>query len=542
MKCKGVTLILFISILLTACNYPGPTTNISCDVNELIKAIVQANQLPDIDTFNLAPGCSYELKEVYIVKDGNNGLPIIESPIVINGHGATIARSGSSNQPTFRLFQVVASGNLTLNDITLQNGYASNDGSSYLSGSGGAILNFGLTTINNSLITKNSAYTAGAIYNSKGSMEIVRSTVSFNQAESLRDGILNAAEGTMVISHSTVSENGITNGTTAIWNVGEMEIANSTVSSNGGIGIDNDQDAVGPGLLSLDFVTIANNGGGINSSSGTVTLNNTLIGPHPSPSCSNSSNINSQNANIDTDGTCNAITVPPNGIQLGPLLDNGGPTKTHALGASSMAIDAALGDCPVNDQRGVHRPQGVACDIGAYEYDGEMPHPTSTATIINEIRTEETLTPTETATQTLTMTMTPTEEDCIYTALVNLFCRLGPSSSMYPEVDSFTPGQSGQVYGFSPDGFFAQVEGANNKVACYVPLGERFGELSGNCDGLPILIPPPTATFTMTPSPEPEEEEVQPIQGCEVRQPGGAIKCVSPCPAGAAPGAVCTMP
>ena len=53
---------------------------------------------------------------------------------------------------------------------------------------------------------------------------------------------------------------------------------------------------------------------------------------------------------------------------LGLLRDNGGPTFTHALLPGSPAIDA--GDdarCPSTDQRGVPRPQGAACDIGAYE-------------------------------------------------------------------------------------------------------------------------------------------------------------------------------
>jgi uncharacterized delta-60 repeat protein len=53
---------------------------------------------------------------------------------------------------------------------------------------------------------------------------------------------------------------------------------------------------------------------------------------------------------------------------LGPLADNGGSTPTMALLPGSTAIDA--GDdsvCPPTDQRGVPRPQGVTCDIGAFE-------------------------------------------------------------------------------------------------------------------------------------------------------------------------------
>jgi hypothetical protein len=55
---------------------------------------------------------------------------------------------------------------------------------------------------------------------------------------------------------------------------------------------------------------------------------------------------------------------------LQPLSDNGGPTKTFALASGSPAIDAVPttgAGCPATDQRGVSRPQGAACDIGAFE-------------------------------------------------------------------------------------------------------------------------------------------------------------------------------
>jgi hypothetical protein len=53
---------------------------------------------------------------------------------------------------------------------------------------------------------------------------------------------------------------------------------------------------------------------------------------------------------------------------LGPLTDNGGFTPTVALLPGSPAIDA--GDdsaCPATDQRGVARPKGASCDVGAFE-------------------------------------------------------------------------------------------------------------------------------------------------------------------------------
>jgi predicted outer membrane repeat protein len=70
----------------------------------------------------------------------------------------------------------------------------------------------------------------------------------------------------------------------------------------------------------------------------------------------------------------NLITSPASAINfsdplLGPLADNGGPNQTMALQISSPAIDAGNpAHCPATDQRGISRPQGSACDIGAYEY------------------------------------------------------------------------------------------------------------------------------------------------------------------------------
>jgi hypothetical protein len=58
--------------------------------------------------------------------------------------------------------------------------------------------------------------------------------------------------------------------------------------------------------------------------------------------------------------------------RLSPLANHGGPTRTHALLPGSPALDAgaclgAEGLPLPTDQRGHPRPQGIACDIGAFE-------------------------------------------------------------------------------------------------------------------------------------------------------------------------------
>jgi Ca2+-binding RTX toxin-like protein len=57
---------------------------------------------------------------------------------------------------------------------------------------------------------------------------------------------------------------------------------------------------------------------------------------------------------------------------LGPLQDNGGPTRTHELLNGSPAIDTGRRDViPVTDQRGVRRPLQSPVDIGAFEIQQE---------------------------------------------------------------------------------------------------------------------------------------------------------------------------
>jgi hypothetical protein len=56
--------------------------------------------------------------------------------------------------------------------------------------------------------------------------------------------------------------------------------------------------------------------------------------------------------------------------KLAPLGDNGGPTQTMRPQPGSAAIDQVPifgAACPPTDQRGVTRPGGTGCEIGAYE-------------------------------------------------------------------------------------------------------------------------------------------------------------------------------
>ena len=65
-------------------------------------------------------------------------------------------------------------------------------------------------------------------------------------------------------------------------------------------------------------------------------------------------------------GGTNIIITDP---KLGTLSNYGGFTQTIPLLPGSSAIDTGNdATCPATDQRGVSRPQGAHCDIGAFEF------------------------------------------------------------------------------------------------------------------------------------------------------------------------------
>ena len=167
-------------------------------------------------------------------------------------------------------------------------------------------------------------------------------------------------------------------------NAGPTSIVNSTIDANsvGSATVP----TRGGGLVfgyyskaSLTNVTVSSNSASSASSiyieGGSVHLHSTILSSASKDGClaTFGGTIASAGDNLDAGSNC-ALNLPSdrNGIDpmLGPLQNNGGPTPTRALLPGSPAIDAVpLADCPppTTDQRGVTRPQGPACDIGAFE-------------------------------------------------------------------------------------------------------------------------------------------------------------------------------
>ncbi|HEV2811635.1 MAG TPA: choice-of-anchor Q domain-containing protein, partial [Solirubrobacteraceae bacterium] len=111
----------------------------------------------------------------------------------------------------------------------------------------------------------------------------------------------------------------------------------------------------------------AGRGGGVFG--GNVNLAATIVASNTPLNCSEGANLADDGGNNISfpETSCPGANADP---RLAPLADNGGPTRTHALGADSAALDkvpASASTCQPVDQRGFGRPAGPACDIGAYE-------------------------------------------------------------------------------------------------------------------------------------------------------------------------------
>ncbi len=196
-------------------------------------------------------------------------------------------------------------------------------------------------------------YRGGAIYNDLGSKpSITNATFSGNSAASKGGAIYNSNNSEPTITNATFTGNSATTAGGAIYNFASYPTLNNVI-------LWGNTAAEGAELFDEQFPSYPP----YNAES---TIKDSVIqGGCP--------------ANSDC---TNIIATDP---KLDSLADNGGITQTHGLLLGSSAIDKGA-SCPATDQRGISRPQGAGCDIGAYEFGGFIvsnTSPTSGATLIS---------------------------------------------------------------------------------------------------------------------------------------------------------------
>ncbi|WP_038843100.1 hypothetical protein [Salinispora arenicola] len=169
-------------------------TPVPCSADALIAAITLANARGGA-VLDLAKDCTYLLTANI---DDGAGLPVITAPITLNGGKHTsITRAAAAEQ--FRIFTVQIGGHLTLNHLTITGGEINADGGGVLVISGGAL------TANHSTITRNVANDGGGIDNF-GVTTINHSIVSHNISQGFGGGVSNS-QGTLNINNSHITAN-----------------------------------------------------------------------------------------------------------------------------------------------------------------------------------------------------------------------------------------------------------------------------------------------------------------------------------------------
>ena len=330
----ALVLILIIGMLKTKPTQPAlaatliVTNTSDSDPGSLRQAIANAGS-GDTINFDSSLG-SYSIIDLFSPLTIDKNLTIdassLSNPLPINLRGASNIQIQNST--------------VTISNLIIQNGFNNGDG--------GAIWSNGnLTLINSTIKGSHATGNGGGIYSS-GTLTIQSSALYDNEADLDGGGIY--AE--------TLGE--------------QVRIANSTLSKNyahqhgGGIY------TKGNTIISILNSTIAENYAGttsqmVSQGQSQVTFANSVI------MCWFPGNTDCYDF-VQPPSVTNSI-LGTKGVFYGlmDLADNGGLTKTMALYANSPLVDAGDDNICANslvnnvDQRGMARPYGSHCDIGAYE-------------------------------------------------------------------------------------------------------------------------------------------------------------------------------
>lgn len=317
------------------------------NVCSLRAAVDEAEAWPGADLITIATGVTPKFS-TYIAPGAPRGELLVTEDLRIDGNGGTLDINFAS-----RGF-VARRGTLTINDLTLTHGRLVGGDHS----GGGAILVYAALSVDHVTFTDDGTQSAnggaiavmptaafpspvaavsnstfhsvialgngGGIYNGGGILTVRNSTFTAVQA-TYGSAVASLAAGTTTLTGVTIAS------VTSVPLYGAFTMSGSIVQSSGAFAA-----CYGPGM--------------VRTSGGHNIVNDTSCG---------------MTAPTDRQSTV---------ISMGALAANGGPTKTMLPAVGSVAIDAIPVGTPglcdgttPPDQRGVTRPLGAACDIGATE-------------------------------------------------------------------------------------------------------------------------------------------------------------------------------
>lgn len=310
----------------------------------LREAVNLANSIAGIDKITFAPNLSGQT-----IKLGGTELAISQS-LSIDASSLASPVTIDAQQQSRVLHFTAPTGNLALLDLTITGGKTTAGGDA---GKGGGInfLSSGLLNMSQCTVCGNTTtgLVAGAagIYVKSGALTINQSTISGNTAtaDGSNGGGIRIDAGSLVLYSSTISGNTLagsySSGGAIFASTADVTISSSTITGNraaidqgGGVFFFGGQGA----NLTMSNSIVAGNTAGtfgpdlIPDFAGTRTIKFSLIGDE------NGSGLTASDS-PDANGNLIGPHASPIDPKLGPLGNNGGRTKTHALLPGSPALD-----------------------------------------------------------------------------------------------------------------------------------------------------------------------------------------------------------
>src|SRR5215475_10435382 len=317
-----------------------------------------------------------------------SGLLMVNNSIIISGPGAdNLALVGNAKSGILFINSGVT---VTISGLTITNGHAGSNGGGIYNGSA-------TVTLNDCVVTANSAQYGGGVYNEAvigdTALTITNSTIEGNSASKEGGGIYEIgviAPVTVTVNNSTLSGNSaflgagirnVTAGMTATLMISNSSISGNSADNGDGGGISNQGGNATVEILNSTFSgnSAGFDGGSIhNTGKATIDLTDTILeaGDSGGNIVNNGGSVTSHGYNLSSDEAGGYLTGPGDQINTdpmqGPLQNNGGPTFTHALLPGSPAIDAGdpnFTPPPFYDQRGpgFDRVVNGRIDSGCFE-------------------------------------------------------------------------------------------------------------------------------------------------------------------------------
>ena len=342
-----------------------------CDADcSLREALFIASQDPGPETITFViptsdPAYNPAIQRYTITLTGRQ-LVVPGGRVTIRGLGANrLAISGNRQS---RVFYIGPGADVTLDRLSILDGLATDCPSAgSFFGCGGGIANVGGTVnVSNSYIADNNGGSyGGAVSNLSGAtLNVINTTFLRNTATDYGGGIYND-RSTLNVVNSTFSLNGslygagISNHDLATLNVSSSTFSGNSASAGGSVLNSGSQ-------LNLRNTIFTNSSGGqcYFGDTGNVTGSNNLIDDE---TCGTDPAFRvGVVTNFDTVPRSNGATMPTHALFGGNAV-NAVPAGQCTAASSGTNPLFANGATIATDQRGVTRPQGAACDIGAFE-------------------------------------------------------------------------------------------------------------------------------------------------------------------------------